>query len=241
MLKSRVKYLLPSTLVTLVLFPGCTATPSRLAGPSSPAAASTKPEPAGDDLQAAMDKLQTAIENPPAPFHASFKKSDSDGFSYQCEADISDKGITGQQTDVSPATHIGTDTFPASTRTRELNGVPYKSPQWQTAYGGIVMAYMNGHIRDAQEGVKYAGDEQTGGYDARRYDFDLTGVDATIKRAMALGNHLGMRQTKDYNVKGSAWIAKNDGRMVKFQFDNIMTFNDGTSSTTHYEGAVTKK
>ena len=188
-----------------------------------------------------MDKLQTAIENPPAPFHASFKKSDSDGFSYQCEADISDKGITGQQTDVSPATHIGTDTFPASTRTRELNGVPYKSPQWQTAYGGIVMAYMNGHIRDAQEGVKYAGDEQTGGYDARRYDFDLTGVDATIKRAMALGNHLGMRQTKDYNVKGSAWIAKNDGRMVKFQFDNIMTFNDGTSSTTHYEGAVTKK
>jgi len=241
MLKSRVKWLLPSTLVTLVFLSSCTSTPSKFAGASSQAASSTKPAAAADDLQAAMDKLQTAIENPPAPFHASFKKSDSDGFSYQCEADISSNGITGQQTDVSPATHIGTDTFPASTRTRDLNGVPYKSPQWQTAYGGIVMAYLNGHIRDAQEGVKFVGDEQTGGYDARRYDFDLTGVDATIKRAMSLGNHLGMRQTKDYNVKGSAWIAKNDGRMVKFQFDNIMTFNDGTSSTTHYEGAVAKK
>jgi len=43
----------------------------------------------------------------------------------------------------------------------------------------------------------YVGDEQIGGYDARRYDFDLTGVDADIKKAMALGNTMGMRQTRD--------------------------------------------
>src|SRR6476660_5813733 len=49
---------------------------------------------------------------------------------------------------------------------------------------------------------------------ARRYDFDLTGVDATIKRAMIIGNSVGLRQTKDYNMKGSAWITKDDGRTV---------------------------
>ena len=228
--------LLPS-LVVLACMLACTSAPSKSLQPKALANETS----AADDLQAAMDKLQSAIENPPAPFHVSLKKSDSDGFSYQCEADVSSRGITGEQTDTNPATHVGNDVFPASTRTRQLNGTPYKSSQWQVVYGGIVMAFLNGHIRDAQEGVKYVGDEQTGGYAARRYDFDLTGVDATIKRAMALGNNLGMRHTKDYNVKGSAWIAKDDGRMVKFHFDNIMTFSDGAASTTHYEGAVSKK
>lgn len=128
-----------------------------------------------------------------------------------------------------------------NTRTRQLNGTPYGSPNWQAAYGGISMSYLNGHIRDAQPGVKYIGDEQSGGYDARRYDFDLTGIDADIKKAMELGNSVGMRQTKDYNVKGSAWIAKDDGRMVKFSFDNIYTFSDGKTDSTHFEGTVTKK
>ena len=58
---------------------------------------------------------------------------------------------------------------------------------------------------------------------------------------MELGNSVGMRQTKDYNVKGSAWIAKDDGRMVKFSFDNIYTFSDGKTDSTHFEGTVTKK
>ena len=75
----------------------------------------------------------------------------------------------------------------------------------------------------------------------RVYDFDLTGVNADIKKAMELGNSLGMRQTKDYNVKGSAWIAKDDGRMVKFSFDNIFTFGDGKIDSTHFEGTITKQ
>jgi hypothetical protein len=103
------------------------------------------------------------------------------------------------------------------------------------------MTFLSGHIRDAQSGVKYAGEEQTGGFDARRYDFDLAGVDADIKRAMSLGQTAGLRQTKDYNVKGSAWVAKEDGRMVKFRFDNIFTFTDGRFDGTHFEGSVTKK
>jgi len=187
-----------------------------------------------------MDKLQESIHQPSAPFRGSFKKSTSDGFSYECEVDISGNGITGQQIDNNPATKVGDDVFPANTRTRQLNGAPYGSPNWQTAYGGISMTYLNGHIGDAQPGVKYVGDEQIGGYDARHYDFDLTGIDADIKKAMALGNAMGLRQTKNYNVKGSAWIAKNDGRMVKFSFDNIYTFTDGKIDSTHFEGEIRK-
>jgi hypothetical protein len=225
--------------LSLATLAACTANPKAPSSKTRIAAAAQSPK--GDDLQAAMDKLQESIRKPSAPFHAAFKKSGSDGFSYECDADISLSGITGQQIDNNPATKIGTDVFPANTRTRQLDGTPYGSPAWQTAYGSISMAYLNGHIRDAQPGVKYVADEQSGGYDSRHYDFDLTGVDADIKRAMEIGNSLGMRQTKDYNVKGSAWISKDGGRMVKFSFDNIYTFSDGKLESTHYEGIITKK
>lgn len=194
------------------------------------------------DLQAAMDKLQDSLGKPAAPFHVAFKKSGSDGFTTECEADVSAEGIIGKQTDFAPATTVGTDSFPAHTNVRELQGTPIGTPEWGYARGNIIGAYLNGHIGDAQEGVKYIGDEQTGGYESRHYDFDLANVDATIKRAMNLGNAMpGMRQTKDFNMKGSAWIAKDDGRMVKFQYDTIYTFADGKTDTTHFEGVVTKK
>jgi hypothetical protein len=229
-----------SALLIIAGLTSCTSKPAAHAASTSSTTATTQPRN-GDDLQAAMDKLEESIHKPSAPFHVSFKKSDSDGFTYECEADISAAGITGQQIDSNPATKVGDDIFPANTRTRQLNGTPYGSPNFQTAYVGISMAYLNGHIGDAQQGVKYVGDEQTGGYDTRHYDFDLTGVDATIKRAMTMGNSMGMRQTKGYNMKGSAWIAKDDGRMVKFSLDNIYTFADGKSSDTHFEGTITQK
>jgi len=222
------------------LLTACTSKPAAHASNASPTTTAAQPSRA-DDLQAAMDKLEESIHKPSTTFHASFKKSDSDGFLYECEADVSPGGITGQQIDNNPTTKIGNDVFPANTRTRQLNGTPYGTPAWQAVYGNISMAYLNGHIGDAQPGVKYVGDEQTGSFDARRYDFDLTGVDADIKKAMEVGNAVGLRQTKDYNVKGSAWIAKADGRMVKFSFDNIYTFSDGKTSDTHFEGTITKK
>jgi hypothetical protein len=236
----RRKHLMQAcALLSLVLLWACTSTPVGHRSSSPPKTESARPNNDAD-LQAAMDKLQESIHKPSAAFHGSFKKSTSDGFSYECEAEISSSGITGQQTNNNPTTKIGDDVFPANTRTRQLNGTPYGSPDWQTTYGGISMTYLNGHIGDAQPGVKYAGDEQIGGYDARHYDFDLTGMDAPIKSAMVVGNAVGLRQTKDYNVKGSAWIAKDDGRMVKFSFDNIYTFSDGKIESTHYEGAIKK-
>lgn len=222
-----------------------------LAGCKTPAAKSeaksTEKTPAvtksdADDLQAAMDKLQDSLGKPAGPFHVSFKKSGTDGFTTQCDADVSSDGIVGKQTDFAPTTKVGSDTFPAHTNVRDLKGTPVGSPEWGYARGNIIGAYLNGHIGDAQEGVKYVGDEQTGGYEARHYDFDLANVDATIKKAMNLGNAMpGARQTKDFNMKGSAWIAKDDGRMVKFAYDMTFTFADGSTDTTHYEGAVTKK
>ncbi len=226
-----------------ILLIGCTSSPAKRDSVSaSPSRATSSPASELPDLARAMDRLETAIEKPASPFHVSFKKTQSDGFLYQCEADVSPDGIIGQQTDSSPITKIGDDVFPARTSVRKINGTPFGSLDWSTARGGIVMGYLNGSIGDAQPGVKYAGDERSGGYDAGRYNFDLAGIDADIKKALGVGNALGTgRQVKDFNMKGSAWIAKDTGQMVKFQFDSLWSFTNGENSSTHYEGLVTKK
>ena len=232
-------------LLLACLFAGCTVATTKT-DPSSSSMSALRPSATANStlpsLGEAIDKLQGAIDKPTARFHLSFKKSNSDGFSSQCEADVSPDGIVGQQTDFSPATKVGGDVFPAGTKVRHLNGTPLGSPDWSAARGGIEMAYLNSHIGDAQEGVTYVDDQETGGYAARHFDFDLSNTDATIKRAMGVGNHLtGGRQVKDFNMKGSAWIAKENGELVRFAFDTIFLFSNGDNSTTHYEGVVTKK
>ena len=239
--KHRVRLLIALGLVfPLVVLSGCKVTASKLES-KAPEKKAAEAKSDAADLQAAMNKLQALLEKPAGPFHVAFKKLSAGGFTTECEADVSADGIIGKQTDFAPTTKVGSDTFPAHTNVHDLKGTPIGSPEWGYARGSIIGAYLNGHIGDAQQGVKYAGDEQTGGYDARHYDFDLANVDATIKQAMNLSNAVGLRQTKDFNMKGSAWIAKDDGRMVKFQYDTIYTFADGTTDTTHYEGVITKK
>jgi len=234
------------SLVFIVLFAACTSSKSKMAAgsaqePSAASAVNASAKSGLPDLAQAMETLTNAIEKPPAPFHLSLKKSESNGLLYECEADVSSNGIVGQQTDHSPEVKMGTDVFPANTRVRQLSGTPAGSLNWSTVRGGIEMTYLNGHIGDAQEGAKYVGEEQTGGFIVRRYDFDLAGVDATIKRAMGVGNAIGTgRQVKDFNMKGSAWIAKDTGEMVKFQYDTIYSFSNNEGETIHYDGAVSK-
>jgi hypothetical protein len=236
------------SVLLIMQFAACTSSKSkpsagmdRVASSLNNVGASTNTTAGLPDLADAMEKLKNAIEKPTSPFHISFKKSESSGLLYECEADVSSVGIIGQQTDHSPEVKVGTDVFPANTRVRKLSGTPNGSLNWSTVRGGIEMTYLSGHIGDAQEGAKYIGEGQSGGYNTRRYDFDLAGIDATIKKAMGVGNALGAgRQVKDFNIRGSAWIAKDAGQMVKFQYDTIYSFSNGETETIHYEGTVTK-
>lgn len=199
-------------------------------------------------LPDAMTKMGDSILKPTSPFHLSFKRVDSDGSSYSLEEDVSPGAMTGQETQVYPKTQAdpgGTKVFPrnATAGTHE----------WVMTANAIQLAYLNPmNIRDAQDSVKYVGDEQAGGYDARRYDFDLSKLPAseragTVMAGKWLGGVMngatggGHAVMKDYNVEGSVWLAKDDGRMVKYSYDYVTTFTDGSQKSTHYEGLVSRK
>src|SRR6185369_5503328 len=63
--------------LSLTALTACTSSPT---APASKTRVRSAQSPKDDDLQAAMDKLEESIHKPSAPFHASFKKSGSDGF-----------------------------------------------------------------------------------------------------------------------------------------------------------------
>lgn len=206
------------------------------------------------DIADGMSKLGDSIQKPTSSFHISLKKTTSDGSSSSLEADVSPDSIKGQETDTTPKSHVGgMDVGGTQVYPRDATGPG--TPQWVNTVGEIELPYfnttMNG-IRDAAAAAKYVGEEKVGGYDARRYDFDLANAPAGTKTGTLLaGKWLGgvMKGAmggkgatlKDYNVKGSAWLTNDDGRMVKFQYDYISIFDDGTQNVTHYEGIVTKK
>jgi zinc-ribbon domain len=199
-------------------------------------------------LPDAMTKMGDDILKPTSSFHLSFRKSESDGTSFSLEEDVTPSALTGQETQVYPKTQSnpgGTKVFPRN--------AAEGTHDWQMTASSIQLAYLNPlEIRDAQDSVKYVTDEQAGGYDARRYDFDLSQLPASAKAGTVMAGKLlggvvnsatggGHAVMKDYNVKGSVWLAKDDGRMVKFTYDYITTYTDGSQKISHHEGLVTRK
>jgi hypothetical protein len=199
-------------------------------------------------LPDAMTKMGDVIQKPTSSFHLSFKKSDSDGTSYSLEENVTPGGMTGQETQVVPKTQTG----PGSTRVFPRNAKA-GTHEWVMTANAIQLAYLNPmDIRDAQDSVKYVGDDQTGGYATRRYDFDLSQLPASARAGTVMGGKLlggmvnsamggGHAVMKEYNVKGSVWLAKDDGRMVKFSYDYITTFSDGSQKISHHEGLETRQ
>lgn len=216
---------------------------------ASPAATNTYHSASGMPyLPDAMTKMGDDIMKPAGSFHLSFKKEDADGASFSLEEDVTPSAMTGQETQVYPKTQSdpgGTKVFPRNATAG--------SHEWQMTANAIELAYLNPmDIRDAQDSVKYVDDEQVGGYAVRRYDFDLSKLPASERAGTVMGgrvlggivnNVTGGKHAvmKDYNVKGSVWLAKDNGRMVKFAYDYITTYSDGTQKTSHHQGLVSRK
>jgi hypothetical protein len=50
-----------------------------------------------------------------------------------------------------------------------------------------------------------------------------------------------LRQLKDYNITGTAWVLKDANCVLQYNIDDEQVGTDGKVSKTHYEGTVTKK
>jgi len=79
------------------------------------------------------------------------------------------------------------------------------------------------------------GAENMNGYDTVKYVVDTTHQSQTEKSAGFL------RQLKDYNITGTAWVLKDTGCVLQYEVDDERVADDGKVSKTRYAGTITKK
>jgi hypothetical protein len=83
--------------------------------------------------------------------------------------------------------------------------------------------------------VTRVGDENVNGYATTKYLVDTTHQSEAEKSAGFL------RQLKDYNITGTAWVLKDANCILKYDINDEQVGKDGSIKKTHYEGTVTKK
>ena len=83
--------------------------------------------------------------------------------------------------------------------------------------------------------ITRVGAENINGYDTVRYVVDTTHQSQMEKSAGFL------RQLKDYNITGTAWVLKDTGCVLQYEIDDERVADDGMVSKTRYEGTITKK
>jgi len=194
-------------------------------------------------LGAAQAKLEDEITQPSSSFRLTYIKTGPDGYSCSYDVEVSSKGIRGKESLVRSQSNGGSLSH-ARAQVRDLDGTPIGSNSWRFIANDLLTSF-GSDLQYVESGLRYIDDESVGGFETRRYDFNLADV-STANKSVPVNADLisltsSLQQPKYYSFKGSAWIAKNEGRLVKAQYDHITTFNNGTKAAIHYDLATTKE
>lgn len=220
--------------LALMAGPACTVKPSPRAenktdhesatsgGHNAVEAAQTGSGP-GINLNCIYDRLQ----NPPESFHYVYKKTASDGFNVDQEADIRPQTIDGFR-DLSGGSQ------------HPIHAVRSDPQSWQSALAGLTgISGMAGTVstfnhNSAMQRESDGG--QVNGYQTIHYSIDTARWDATTRQMLG-GFALGPGGFD----KGDAWVMA-DGCPVKLVLDDEMHKKDGSLlDKVHYEEAMVKK
>lgn len=234
----------------LLLAPGCTSksAPNLKASETGPARTNS---PLERQFDGGSYCVQTFTQGPaPAqPLHFSNKETHSDGSSKDFEADFS-----GDSFDLTFS-----ERHPANDVDRELNkdlaktGTPVpirdgfaESKQtthyprsdeslWRIGPNSVAQAGTPWGLFIFKPAVTRVGTEQVNGYDTIKYAIDTT-HESSMEKASEF-----LRQVKDYNITGTAWVLKDVNCILQYQIDDEQIDNHDKTNKTHYEGTVTKK
>jgi hypothetical protein len=86
-----------------------------------------------------------------------------------------------------------------------------------------------------------AGSDAVGGTPADKFNMDTTTANANTRAALDMLGAMFGGKVKIKSVKGSAWLEKSSGRLVKFDLNTDLSTQDGHSWQEHYQAVVTQK
>ena len=196
---------------------------SRPASPGSRAAGTTA---ASDNSGSHIDVMCMGdrINNPPGPFHYSYKYADASGSVVQ-EADI-----TPQTMDIEIQDNSGSHKY---------HGVRSDEASWSSAI--LDLSSLNTTVMSARldslngtSAIVQQGTDAINGYSAIRYAIDTKNANASDK------NRFETLFGKGSFEKGTVWMGDN-GCVVKLVLDEGVSQANGGVNQAHYEMAMIKK
>jgi hypothetical protein len=183
--------------------------------------------------------LMDSLQKPTASYHFSYKAQENINPKFpmdktakpevgpvEVEADISPDQISltslrGKQKTEQKAAKA--DQLAWSMTNLELIG-PVTSTAMMLAFGQMV--------------AQPAGSGTAGGVDADKFEFDTSTATGTTKTGMDIARAM---ITNLESTKGTVWLEKSTGKLVKFDIDASFANQQSNSWKEHYEGEVTLK
>jgi len=183
-----------------------------------------------------------AINKPTVPTH----------FSYTAQENINPKfpqaaGSKPQVGAVQMEADIAPDKLSVSTTTngQKKQAAAETADKMGTATGrlDVLTTLVNGNFTLAFGGVaaQPAGSENVGAVAADRYDINTATADATTQAGFQTAAAMLSGKTKVQSVKGSVWIDKATGRLVRYNVDTQFSDSTGDNWSEHHELLVTQQ
>lgn len=220
---------------------GCQSKPSGASGASAPLAGRSGVEQDSKKVSNGIKLLMDSIDKPAAPLHFSYRANENVNPKFPMQAgELPKIGLVTVEADVS------SDEVAVS-ESRNGKHTESKASKSDAGYGLAKLGVM-GCMLDVTFPFAYAGttaapagSDMVGGVPAEKYNMDTSTANASTQAGLAmLGGMLGGK-VKIQSVKGSAWLEKSTGRLIKFNLDADLSTQDGHSYQEHYEAAVTPK
>ena len=202
--------------------------------------------------------VQTIAQGPPVPqaIHFSNKENESDGSYRDFETDLSSDKLDVSfhqrrhstqidQTVSHPAMDMGSVHIPASTiivadgytNISETNHyVRSDAHGWLMGTGLVPEDGTPAGLFISKPTVTKVGNETINGFETDKY-----AIDTTQQTHMDKGPLLMVGQLKDYNITGTAWVAKQPVCILQYQIDYEEDRTDGSVRKVHYEGGATRQ
>lgn len=237
-----VKSIAPFAVLILAgVLPGCASKPAPMESFSNaPKPRASRPNMTeARRLSAGANKLVDALTKPTETFHFSFKGEQNLNDKYPEDKTQSPKvGPVTLEMDVSPEVRNIVETRGETrTTTRVAKTDEVNNAMANLALLGV-MSEVNFSIALGSAVASSPSSDAVGTVPADKFTFDTSQANPTQKTALDIARAM---LTTIQNTKGSAWIARDSGRMIKFNIDTDYEGKDGHAWKEHYEGDVTPK
>jgi hypothetical protein len=185
--------------------------------------------------------VMDGINKPTAPMHLSYSGQENINPNFPTTAGSKPQvGPLLIQADVAPAKVSVTTT--TGTTKQTLAGDSTNVMNMANARMQLVMALLPANITLAfgSAAAQPAGSESVGAVSADRYDVNTATASPSAQAGFQAAAAMFGRQEKVQSVKGSVWVDKATGRLVKMSLDTQLTDTLGDKWTEHREMLVTE-